>query len=263
MADLSAYGGFLLWIMSAILAVRFAAANPACTLPESLSACLADNTPLEGSITAGLAGSLLVLGAFVLERRSKRGGKEGRSQVPEGFRAARVALPLAIALFLAVASLAFVPPPRHGYLLDDRDLDPAWVTYTTLEGSATIRAYAGDVLRGGSLFEWYELGSGRYLGPEGSGGWIVALGDPLTPGVNDLGNGYLVPGDGLYTVFASSTPCALTPCPGNPSENFTAVVWMNLTGTNPSILPTAQLGAAVAGAGSYLLALVATADGRR
>lgn len=254
---MSAYAGFVLWIVSAFLFSRVAAANPTCIFPASVFSCVPTNTMLEGALATGIGGTLLVVGAVVADRWAKSAKQVGRTATAERSRMVLALAAMAIALFLAVAVLAFLPPPQHAYRLSGPDLHPAWVTYTTVEGSATIQAYAGDVLRGYTTVHWFNRSAG-YVGVTGPGTYIVPSGDSLSPGLNDLGNGYPVPRDGQYTVFAFDTPCGLVPCPGNPSQNFTATLWINITGTNPTVLPTAQLGVAGAGGGVYVAALLVT-----
>ena len=247
----------MLWIVSGSLFSRVAAANPICIFPASVLSCVSNNTMLEGALATGIGGTLLVLGAVVVDRWAKSAKQAGRTATAKRSRIALALAALAIALFLAVAVLAFLPAPQHAYRLGGPDLNPAWVTYTTVEGSATIQAYAGDVLQGYTTFQWFNRSAG-YVGASGPGTYIVPSGDPLSPGLNDLGNGYSVPRDGPYTVFAFGNPCGLVPCPGNPSQNFTATLWMNITGTNPTVLPTAQLGIAGAGGGAYVATLLVT-----
>lgn len=254
LAALSAYAGILLWIVSGFLASRTGAANPTCSFPASGFSCMPSNTMLDGALATGIAGTLLVVGAVVTDGWAKSAKQAGRISTARRARATMALVAFAIALFLAVAVLAFFLPPQRAYRLNGPELNPAWVTYTTVEGSATIQAYAGDVLHGYGTVQWFNRSAG-YVGVTGPGAYIVPFGDPLSPGLNDLGNGYPVPRDGQYTVFALGTPCALVPCPGNPSQNFTAALWINITGTNPTVLPTAQLGIAGTGAGVYVAAL--------
>jgi len=255
----SLYAAIVLFAISLFLVSRVFGVAPTCIFPGSIPGCLPNNPRLQGALYAGIGGLLLAIGCVLFEGRGTAARDSNRPATPARLHAMVTLVVLAVALLIASGLLAFVPAPQREYRLVNQDLRAVCETNVSVWRAGTIQAYAGEVVQGGGWIEWYDNRTGDPIGLEGSNAEIQPAGEPLNPGQTSLFSGYLVPRDGAYTVYFFASVCEFTPC----VYNYTSIAWLNLTATNASLLPTAQLSCAVLGTGTYAGSLLLTLERRR
>ncbi len=247
--------------MSFALAVRVIAASPACIFPGTIASCVPQNPILQGAIYALLGGLLVSVGSVIFQSRRKALLRVSGLARPRRARIATILAVAGLALFLTSALIAVVPSPQRIYRLADQDLRVVRETNESVWRSATIQGYSGEVIRGTAVLAWYENQSGRFVGTDGTTTWIAPDLQAFSFGVASPLEGFLIPRDGTYTAYIVGDACSnpdVYPCSGG----YTSVASMNLTATNPSLIPTLQFTSAATAAGTYVGSILITAGAR-
>ncbi len=202
-----------------------------------------------GAVSAFLGAVLLLVAAALGHYR--RVFCAWRGPAPHRLRALSAALLViaSVALLLASAYLAYVPPPAKSFTIADGKLHIGLQGSNGVLDSASIQADAGVVLDGWYSVRWYANESGQYVGESSGPAEIVPAGQPLSIWQANSTTDYRVPRNSAYTVFFQDDSCsaASSTCGGN----YTANASIDLVFLGPNDLPLLHFAAFSFGVAAY------------